>query len=147
MKKTCRPNYQKNALIVTLFIILVALGSLLWIVFHRQFSSQSVSEHTTGTIIADIYQNGQLVQSITLDTVEESYTFTITGENGCYNEIEVRPGGIGILSADCPDKLCVHQGFISTSLLPITCLPNHLVIQIRVTDSSDGDSALDIVTY
>ena len=70
------------------------------------------------------------------------------GENGCVNEVEVRPGSIGILSADCPDKLCVRQGFISDTRLPITCLPNRLVIRLRpVSDTAEDMPIPDTVTY
>lgn len=96
---------------------------------------------------ADIYQSGELLTSIDLSAVSQPYTFTVTGENGCTNEIEVRPDEVGIISADCPDKLCVHQGFISDSRLPITCLPNRLVIQLRPTDESESSITVDINTY
>lgn len=96
---------------------------------------------------ADIYQSGELLTSIDLSAVSQPYTFTVTGENGCTNEIEVRPDEIGIISADCPDKFCVHQGFISDSRLPITCLPNRLVIQLRPTDESESSITADINTY
>ena len=96
---------------------------------------------------ADIYQSGKLLTSIDLSAVSQPYTFTVTGENGCTNEIEVRPDQIGIISADCPDKLCVHQGFISDSRLPITCLPNRLVIQLCPTDEPDSLITVDINTY
>lgn len=96
---------------------------------------------------ADIYQSGELLTSIDLSAVSQPYVFTVTGENGCTNEIEVRPDQIGIISADCPDKLCVHQGFISDSRLPITCLPNRLVIQLRPTVGQESSITVDINTY
>lgn len=155
MKKASnKKKSEQCAFILTLLLVLVALGSLLWILFHRQSPTRyfpfnnDTKEENPGRVIADIYQDGELIQSILLDNVTETYTFTITNKNGGYNEIEVRPGSIGILSADCPDKLCVHQGFISTSLLPITCLPNRLVIQIRVEEyPSEEDTTPDVVTY
>ena len=138
LSHTNTPRYQKNALLLSLLLAALAACSLLWI---WQADTDSVK------ITAEIYQNGELIQSISLDSVEEPYSFTITGNDGCYNEVEVRPGSIGIISANCPDKLCVHQGFIHSSLLPVTCLPNHLVIQIRTEDNSSENDAVDIVTY
>lgn len=78
--------------------------------------------------------------SIPLDGSDAPYRFTVTGENGCVNEIEIRSDSIGIVSADCPDKLCVHQGFISHTGLPVVCLPNKLVIRLRETDSETVDA-------
>ena len=98
--------------------------------------------------MAYIYQNGNLVQSISLWDVTEAYRITIKGENNAENEIEVRPGSIGMISASCPDKLCVHQGFIDNSLLPVTCLPNRLVIQVRTEKISQKDEITpDVITY
>ncbi len=86
--------------------------------------------------------------SIPLNEETEERIFTVKGENGCVNEIEVRPGSIGILSADCPDRLCVRQGFISDTKLPITCLPNRLVIQLRPVSSAAEDTSLpDVIPY
>lgn len=136
-----KTNYQKTALLMTILLILMAAGCLIWII-------SGCRGDRSDSITADIYQEGRLIQSIRLDTVTEPYTFVITGSGGCRNEVEVRPGSIGIISADCPDRLCVHQGFISTSLLPITCLPNRVVIRIRTGETDAGHSAEpDIVTY
>lgn len=136
--------YQKHALFLTLIFLLLTAVSLVWIGLQvRQPFGQT----------AEIYQEGQLIRSIDLSTVTESYTFTVTAENGGTNVIEVRPGAIGILSADCPDKLCVRQGFINNSLLPVTCLPNRLVIQIKDNAAAAGqasdfeEATPDIITY
>lgn len=147
--KTTTPhtNYKKTALFLGLLVGFIAILCLLWICLqgHTFLSSDRTPSQRT---IADIYQNGTLLYSIPLDTVDAPYTITIVGENGCENEIEIRPGSIGVLSADCPDKLCVNQGFIHSTLLPITCLPNHLVIQLRTEDAlQETEPTLDILTY
>ena len=90
-------------------------------------------------LYADLYQNGELLQTIRLDTVTGEYTFEITGDAGATNTVCVRRGSIAIVSASCPDQICVHQGFISTSLLPITCLPNRLVIRVREEASTPNE--------
>lgn len=138
MKATSK--YKKNAIRLVILLLLLTTGSLLWII---SFPPKEASAHR----VANIYQNGKLIQSISLDEVSEAYTFTVTGTDNCTNEIEVRPGSIGIISADCPDKLCVHMGFITSSRLPVTCLPNHLVIQITEEASAGEGFEPDIVTY
>ena len=96
--------------------------------------------------MAEIYQDGVLIKSIPLWEVTSGETFTVRGPKGEENVIEARNGSIAVISANCPDKLCVHQGFRSDTLLPITCLPNHLVILIRPAESAnDGQS--DALTY
>ena len=162
-RKNSTHSPQRNALILSLLLGIIILGSILWIVTHSNSLTiptlQYSNNNTTSPIslYADIYQNGELIQSIHLSTVTESYTMTIyDDEQKLYNQVEVRPGSIGIVSASCPDKLCVHQGFISNSLLPITCLPNRLVIQLRQqknntenTESSHNTNKItpDIITY
>ncbi len=126
---------KKNAIIIASLLFLLALCSLIALLPHPNSHAYT----------AQIYQSGQLLQSIPLYSVQENYTFTLQGPKGEYNEIEVRPGSIGILSASCPDKLCVGQGFIKDSMLPITCLPNQVVILLRPAD--DTEAAPDVITY
>lgn len=84
---------------------------------------------SAGTV-ANVYLDGQCVRSIDLSQVGEAYTFTVEGPAGT-NTVQVEPGRICVSHADCPDQVCVHQGWISTGVAPIVCLPNRLVIQIE----------------
>lgn len=129
-----RWNYKITSVFISAALCLI-LGLSLIAVFRP-------SSHSQGCI-ADIYQDGELLTSIPLDSVDDSCRFTVTGENGCVNEIEIRPGSIGVVSADCPDRLCVHQGFIDHAGLPIVCLPNKLVILLR----ESGPESVDVTVY
>ncbi len=126
------------ALLIGAALILLTVLSLLYILLPKS---------PDAGLIADIYQNGELIASIPLDEVRETYRFTVTGDEGHVNEIEVRPGSIGIISADCPDKLCVRQGFISNSRLPVTCLPNRVVIRLRPQEEDKNTISPDIISY
>lgn len=84
----------------------------------------------TGSIAA-IYLDGELVERIDLAAVTESYTRTYTGKSGITDVVEVARGKIRVKEADCPDQVCVHQGWIETGVVPVVCLPNALVIQIE----------------
>lgn len=84
----------------------------------------------TGASTARIYQDGQLLYTIELSRVEEGYTFPVEGPAGV-NTIQVEPGRIRVAAADCPDQVCVHQGWISNGVAPIVCLPNRLTIRIE----------------
>ena len=138
MKKFRIPN--KNAALLTIFLAALCVGSLVCLLLPSESSD---------TYIAEIYQNGNLLMSIPLNHRQtETRTFTIEGENGCFNEVEIRQDSIRILSADCPDKLCIRQGFIHNSRLPLTCLPNRLVIRLRpVSDDESRGWTPDTVTY
>lgn len=135
---------RKKAVLLTaaLLIIAVICGIRIYAVSHRSTESGQA-------LYADLYQNGELLQTIRLDTVTGEYTFEVPGDAGASNTVCVRPGSIAIVSASCPDQICVHQGFISNSLLPITCLPNRLVIRVREEAAIPDDTAPvpDGVTY
>lgn len=128
-------NTKRNAIIISIIIGLLLLISVLYITIMNKYLNNPK--------YAYIYQNNKIINTIDLDNVEEPYTITIKGSNDCYNTIEVRNGSIGIIEASCPDGLCKNMGFISTSVLPITCLPNHLVIEL----SNDKSSSLDGQAY
>lgn len=118
--------------------LLVICTSALWL---RQRGAQSAA------YTACVYQNGQLLHSIPLDQVTESYRFTIEADDGGYNIVEVSPAGISIAQADCPDQICVLQGRISDSLLPITCLPHRLVIELKPCAPASTAPSPDAVAY
>ena len=94
------------------------------------------SKKTDGSL-ARITRDGILLEEIDLERVEEAYAFTLEDESGA-NTVLVEPGRIRVLEADCPDQICVKQGFISDSGLPIVCLPHKLMIEI-----TGGGGAVD----
>ena len=80
--------------------------------------------------IAGVYVDGELVRTIDLTAVTIPYEITIETEYG-YNLLRVSHGAIEVAEADCSEQVCVNQGTITDSLIPIVCLPHHLVIQIE----------------
>ena len=89
---------------------------------------------------AVVYQDGEVVERIDLSRVTEGYSFTVEGQWGS-NTVEVEPGRIRVSAADCPDQVCVRQGWVSDSASPIVCLPHRLVIQL-----TGGESGVDAVS-
>ncbi len=83
--------------------------------------------------VAYIYQDGELIKTIDLDAVVTPYEFTVKSELGS-NTVRVEHRSISIIEADCPDHLCIKQGSIEDSAVPIVCLPHRLVIQIEGVD-------------
>lgn len=138
-----KQDYKKAAVIISAILILSASFSLLYLLSPNPGSAAS------GGYIAEIYQDGRLLYSIPLNDLTQNRTFVVESTEGGINEVEVRPGSIGIISADCPDKLCVHQGFITNAKLPITCLPNRLVILLRPAPKESEINSItpDIITY
>ena len=49
--------------------------------------------------------------------------------------VEIKDGKIRVSEAECPDKTCVRTGWLSSSAMPIVCLPNHLIIEFEDENS------------
>jgi len=80
-----------------------------------------------------IYKNGILTDTVNIAAVTEPFGLLIEGSvedssNINYNYLEVEHGRIRVANADCPDGICIRQGWVSGGLLPIVCLPNRLVV-------------------
>lgn len=61
------------------------------------------------------------------------YSLTSDGTyplNGGTNILVIENGKAYLTDANCPDKLCVHQGKISRTGETITCLPNKLTVTV-----------------
>ena len=60
-----------------------------------------------------------------------------------YNVISITPDGVRVTESDCKNRICIHQGLMTSGDLPIACLPNKLLITV----SSDEGNAADAYTY
>lgn len=112
--------------------------------FAWMFLRQKGTSQTTAQII---YQ-GDVIRTVDLSAVKKKESFTV-GEPGNQNTIQISPDGIGIISADCRDQICVRQGIRSHGPEPIVCLPHRLSIRFTAPspDGSVSDAAaLDAVT-
>ena len=69
------------------------------------------------------------------------YPLSQNGEyslNGGTNVIVIEDGAVYMKSADCPDRLCVHQGKKSMNGERIVCLPNRVEVRVE----GDGEEIL-----
>lgn len=51
-------------------------------------------------------------------------------EAGGVNRLSVKNGEIACTYADCPDQICVSQGYISAQTETIVCLPHRMIVTI-----------------
>ncbi|MBR1572688.1 MAG: NusG domain II-containing protein [Lachnospiraceae bacterium] len=56
------------------------------------------------------------------------------------NVLEIHDGAAHMIEANCPDKVCIHQGDISNDGQVICCLPNKVVVRIVSDSKSEYDS-------
>ena len=77
--------------------------------------------------------DGRLAATIPLSI---DTTLSIGTQQGFLNVVEVSGGRVRVMEADCPDRLCVRQGWIDRDGESIVCLPHKLVVTVR---STEGD--------
>lgn len=112
---------RRRFLLAALALVLViAAGSVYWFWLRD-------ADETIATITLD----GEVIAEYDLSQVRETEMFTV-GAPGTENTIRVSPEGIAVISADCPDQVCVHQGVRSHGPQPIVCLPHKLSITFSV---------------
>ena len=124
---------MKGSTKLLLFLLILAVGaSAVSVLVRRQPPKDPV---------ARILLDGELLEEIDLDRVGASYSFTVENGSGGSNTIQVERGRIRVSHADCPDQVCVEQGWISDGTVPIVCLPHGLIIEI-----TGGGEDLDAAT-
>lgn len=87
--------------------------------------------------------NGQEYGTYALDKDQIIY---INDTNIC----EIKNGKISMISATCPDQLCVEQHAIDERGGTIVCLPNKIVIEAQkganISDKDENTLSIDAVT-
>lgn len=65
---------------------------------------------------------------------------TLEGRNGIRVVLEVKEGRVRFKQSSCPDKICVHTGWLSKAGQSAACVPAG--ISIRVSGESSGVDAI-----
>ena len=90
-----------------------------------------------GTVV-EVIQDGVVLRQIDLSAVTGEYSFEVEWPGGGSNTVRVQPGRICVSAADCPDKICIAQGWLSDQAAPVVCLPHRLVIQVKDAGQLDA---------
>lgn len=99
------------------------------------YRGNNITEYKTARII----KNGEVIKEIDLTDVDTPYEFEIADASGS-NTVLVEQGRIAVTHADCPDKICVNQGYIENSAVPIVCLPHRLSVEIVGSGNEEIDA-------
>lgn len=75
---------------------------------------------------AEIFLDGELLRIVDLEAITEPVEIPVGG----HNVVRAEPGRVRMLSADCPDGLCVRMGWSSGPGKPIVCLPNRVTVVV-----------------
>ncbi|MDK2917845.1 MAG: hypothetical protein PWQ37_578 [Candidatus Petromonas sp.] len=116
-----------------IIIVLVIVVSLVSMGVFKSISNKQYEKK-----YAEISIDGKHYKSIPLNDPSYTETLTVKTELGT-NVIRIEDGGANIIDADCPDKICVKDGFISKPGEVLVCLPNKLVVEIKGQRQSNVD--------
>lgn len=116
-------------LLVTLLVLSFLPEGIFW---------ASNDDHNPSKVVAVVTVNGKEYKTVHPTGHRGTDTFTIHTDAG-YNMIVVKDETIGIVEADCPDQVCVHEGFLSKPGETSVCLPHKVMIEVRADDSADPD--------
>lgn len=109
-------------------------NALFWIVLFAVLAAACAGYYLLRgggeAVVAAVYVDGEKYDTFDLSAAVIPHEVRVETEYG-YNILRVSHGAIEVAEADCSEQVCVHQGAITDSLIPIVCLPHHLVIQIE----------------
>lgn len=80
--------------------------------------------------------NNFTAAKLPLDT---NTVYEIETDNGITNILEISDGAAKMISADCPDKICVNHRSISKNNETIVCLPNKVLITVVSEQENEVD--------
>ena len=112
------------------------LFALAWFFINSIFSSKGEK--------VLIFKDNAIIDTISLS--DEGIHSINDGDN-ILMTFEIKDSSVNVISADCPDKLCVHQKAISNNSEMIVCLPNKIVLEIDEDASSDPDQNTEENNY
>lgn len=108
-------------------IIIIAVIILLAVFVIFTVSALNGSRDSLHTAVITV--DGEVIRTVDLESASDE-TFMVESENG-YNTVCIKDGEISVVEASCPDKICINHGALKTEYLPIVCLPNKLIIELK----------------
>ena len=118
---------KKADIITVLIIIIICVSAVLFM------------RYTGGGLNARITVDGNVIETVDLNTVEKPYT--IITETIPETEITVENGAIYFSRSECENQFCVGSGKLTSKGATAVCLPARVVITVT------ADKSVDAVTY
>ena len=112
-------------------ILMIDLNTYEYTIYNTQYKDQvDVGRSDEGIF----YVPGTLTNEMTLlyETDEYAKSNQIVGI-----KLQIKDGAIAVVYQESPKDVCELQGYTNSSLQPLVCLPNELVIDIYTNLDSD----------
>lgn len=115
---------KKSRLLVWLAIAVLLAAAILWTARPQPRGPR---------LVATVAVENREVVTLDLEEAEDQ-EFTILDETGLPITFQVREHAIRFLESNCPDKICVHTGFLKNDLDVASCLPNRTILFVTVVE-------------
>lgn len=89
---------------------------------------------------AVVERSGETVLRQKLSQLSSPKEVTVQGENGISLTVALYPDGVQILSADCPDQVCVRTGRLTRAGESAVCLPAGVSLRLEGSGGVDGET-------
>jgi len=109
-------RYKREVLLI---VIIIVISCILFLANRIIFSTPARQ--------VEISVDGEVVNTLDLN---QDADILVEGYNGGTNRIVIKDGRVHVSEATCPDKICVHQGWIEQTGESIVCLPNRMIARI-----------------
>lgn len=120
-----RSWFRKQDILLIVCLLFVALVVLCAYTFLNRGTDNAVCE-----IVYD---------GLPVKRVELSQDATFNLEQNPHVRFEIKDHAIAFIESDCPDKVCIHSGFLSRQGQMAACLPNR--VSIRIVSAEDDNDA------
>lgn len=105
----------------------VIIGTLIFITLASSAAALISTSKKFDNLYVNIEVNGKPYKKVPLNNYNDK--IKVQSSLGT-NLIEIENGKVHFDEADCPDKICIKDGFIGKPGQILVCLPNKVVVQI-----------------
>lgn len=120
--------FKKWDIIVIVFLIVLSF-------IPELIFGVALGKNYSGTY-AEITIEGKLYKTVALSEHRGQDEINIKTKYG-YNIVKIKDQSIAIIDADCKDKICIKEGYVSKPGQSLVCLPHKVMVQIKGKSSKD----------
>ena len=97
-----------------------------------------MNRQPSNDLLVDIAVYGTVVKTVSLSLEGMDETIFSVPERLNITFV-LKNGAVAFQSSDCPDKVCVHTGWLTRQGQMASCLPNGVSLRVRRDKPSPGD--------
>lgn len=118
---------------IILIITLLVLSFIPEGIFYLTGNDASI-DRTYAVIQVD----GKVYKKVPLSGHHGTDMISIDTDKG-HNLVVIQDESVGITEADCPDKICISEGFVSKPGATVVCLPHKVLVEVKSAGGDEPD--------